>query len=76
MHKQEAIFYANVSMMAYEMLPAVYGFQLTARFENKGTETQGIYGITGDDTSVSAFWGSEETGSADWMSVRNFVQHA
>lgn len=74
MHKQEAVFYANVSMLAYEMLPAVDGFQLTARFENKGTDTQGIFGTTGGDTFVIAFRGSEETGIADWITDLKFVK--
>jgi len=74
MNKDTAILYANVSMLAYGMIPAVDGFQLTARFENKGTDTQGVFGLAGGDTFVIAFRGSEETGIADWITDLKFVK--
>ncbi len=74
MNKDAAILYANISMLAYGMLPAVDGFQTTARFENKGTDTQGVFGLTGGDTFVIAFRGSEETGITDWITDLKFVK--
>lgn len=74
MNKQEANLCALISEAAYTGQCRAADFQLTARFENKGTDTQGIFGIANDDTFVIAFRGSEETGLTDWITDLKFVK--
>ena len=44
MDKKEAMLCARVSQATYTSSCQVNNFRLTARFENKGTDTQGIFG--------------------------------
>ncbi len=74
MDKKTALLYARISSFAYGVGQQPHDFQLTARFENKGTDTQGIFGEVGGDTFVIAFRGSEETGIADWITDLKFVK--
>ncbi len=74
MEKKEAMMCAMVSQATYGVKADVDDFQLTARFENKGTDTQGMFGVAHGDTLVVAFRGSEETGIADWITDLKFIQ--
>lgn len=74
MDKAKALLYARISSFAYGVGNQPSEFQLTARFENKGTDTQGIFGVADGDTFVIAFRGSEETGIADWITDLKFVK--
>ncbi|MDM8519968.1 lipase family protein [Anaerolineales bacterium HSG6] len=72
MNKTEALLCAKISMSAYGKGYNIDSFQLAGRFENKATDTQGLFGTT-DDTLFLAFRGSEETGATDWMTDLKFV---
>ncbi len=74
MEKREALLCAEVAQATYGKQANVESFQLSARFENKGTDTQGMFGVAHGDTLVVAFRGSEETGIADWITDLKFVQ--
>jgi triacylglycerol lipase len=74
MDKNEAILCAQVAQATYGGQPNIKDFRLTARFENKGTDTQGIFGEIGGNTLVIGFRGSEETGIWDWITDLKFIQ--
>ncbi len=74
MHREEAILFAEISRLVYINRFNLPDFQLTATFENKGTDTQGVFGIAYGDRFVVAFRGSEETGIADWITDLKFAQ--
>lgn len=74
MDKSEAILCAGLSNAVYTDSCQVKGFRLTARFENKGTDTQGVFGEAFDDALVIGFRGSEETGLWDWITDLKFIQ--
>ena len=76
MDKKAAILCARVCIGSYLGKVDSPDFQLTARFENKGTDTQGLFGVAFGDTLVIAFRGSEETGIADWITDLKFLQTA
>jgi predicted lipase len=75
MDKNTALMCAEICQATYiDRFDGIKSFQLTARFENKGTDTQGYFGIANGDTFVIAFRGSEETGIADWLTDLKFAQ--
>ena len=74
MDKNEAMLCAQVAQAAYGGQCNVIGFRLTAKFENKGTDTQGIFGEANEQALVIGFRGSEETGIWDWITDLRFVQ--
>ena len=74
MDKNEAMLCAGISSAVYGDTCNVKGFQLTARFENKGTDTQGVFGEAQGNALVVGFRGSEETGLWDWITDLKFVQ--
>lgn len=67
MDNKTALLCAKISQWAYGQGSQSPEFKLLARFENKGTDTQGMFGEVNNDTFVIAFRGSEETGVADWI---------
>ncbi len=74
MNKNEAILCAKLAKSAYGRPYKGDDFQLTAKFENPGSDTQGILGIANNRTFVVAFRGSEETGITDWITDAKFIQ--
>ena len=76
MKKKDAILYAVVAQSAYTNRCNDDDFCITAKFENKGTDTQGLMGVAYDNTFVIGFRGSEETGTADWVTDLKFIQQA
>lgn len=74
MNKQEAILFAQIAQGTYTNRFNLSDFQLRATFENKGTDTQGVFGVAYGDTFVVAFRGSEETGIEDWITDLKFIQ--
>jgi predicted lipase len=74
MNKKEAMLCARVAQATYGGSGKVSDFRLTARFENRGTDTQGIFGEAYGNTFVIAFRGSEETGLADWITDLKFIK--
>jgi triacylglycerol lipase len=74
MDKNEALLCAEVAQSTYGGKCRSDDFRLTARFENKGTDTQGIFGEAYGDALVIGFRGSEETGIWDWITDLKFVQ--
>jgi len=73
MNKKEALLCASIAQSAYTNRSNEADFQMTAKFENKGTDTQGLMGVAYDNTFVVAFRGSEETGIADWLTDLKFI---
>jgi triacylglycerol lipase len=73
LQKPQAVLYATVARATYLNQCNDSNFQLTARFENKGTDTQGIFGEAFGNSFVIGFRGSEETGAADWITDLKFV---
>ncbi len=74
MDNKEATLCAMISQSTYGGSVASKDFRMTAKFENKATDTQGIFGEAYDNTFVIAFRGSEETGIADWITDLKFIQ--
>ena len=74
MDKNEAMLCAEVAQSSYGAECRSDDFRLTARFENKGTDTQGIFGEAFGNTTVIGFRGSEETGIWDWITDLKFIQ--
>jgi len=74
MNKKEAVLYGEVARSAYTNRCDDDDFCITARFENKGTDTQGLFGEAFGNTFVIGFRGSEETGTADWITDLKFVR--
>ncbi|MDM8526731.1 lipase family protein [Anaerolineales bacterium HSG24] len=72
MNKNNALLCAKISQSAYGKGYNIGLFQLAGRFENKATDTQGIFGNT-SNTLFLAFRGSEESGTADWITDLNFI---
>jgi hypothetical protein len=70
---KETVLYATVAQAAYLSQCNDKNFRLTAKFENKATDTQGIVGEAFGDNFVVAFRGSEETGLADWITDLKFI---
>jgi predicted lipase len=75
MNKREALLCSRICRLTYVDQYEFSDFQLTARFENAGTDTQGIFGIAFAEALVVAFRGSEETGLADWITNLKFFQN-
>lgn len=73
MNKQEAVLFANVAQAAYVNSCSDSDFCITAKFENKATDTQGVFGEAFGKIFVIGFRGSEETGAADWITDLKFV---
>ncbi len=74
MDKKEALLCSRICRLTYVSAYEFRDFQLTARFENKGTDTQGLFGVAFGNSLVIAFRGSEETGLTDWITDLKFVQ--
>ncbi len=75
MKREEAILFAQISQGTYvDKFDHLKDFQLTATFENKGTDTQGVFGIAYKKRFVVAFRGSEETGIEDWITDLKFIK--
>jgi predicted lipase len=74
MNKAEARLCAAIAQAAYTNQCNEKDFYITAKFENKGTDTQGFFGVAYGNTFVVAFRGSEETGAADWITDLKFIQ--
>lgn len=74
MDQKEALLCSKICRLTYVDKYEFKDFQLTARFENKGTHTQGLFGVAYGNTAVIAFRGSEETGIADWITDLKFMQ--
>lgn len=72
MNKKEAYLCAQAATAAYNNRCDAPDFSITAKFENKGTDTQGIFGVANNNTFVVSFRGSEETGLADWLTDARF----
>jgi triacylglycerol lipase len=71
-NKKEALLCAKISHSTYGKGYDIDEFKLKGRFENKGTDTQGIFGVT-KNALILAFRGSEETGAADWITDLNLI---
>jgi len=76
MDKRVAIQCARIARLAYGVTGTVDGFEYRGKFDNAGTNTQGIFGILDDEAFVLAFRGSEESGVADWLTDLKFIQKA
>ncbi|MDX1521213.1 MAG: lipase family protein [Anaerolineae bacterium] len=74
MNKKEALVCSKICRLTYVDEYAFRDFQLTARFENKGTDTQGVFGVAFDKALVIGFRGSEETGISDWITDLKFIK--
>ena len=74
MDTKEALLCAKICRLTYVDKYEFKDFQLTARFENKGTDTQGIFGVAYGNNAVIAFRGSEETSIADWITDLKFIK--
>jgi predicted lipase len=74
MDKKEALLCAKVCRLSYVSKYDFNDFKLTARFDNKATDTQGLFGVAYDNTLVVAFRGTEETKLADWLTDLKFSQ--
>lgn len=70
---KDSLLYAVVSHATYINKCSDKNFVITAKFENKGTHTQGLFGEAYGNTFVVAFRGSEETGIADWITDLKFI---
>jgi len=76
MKRTEAMLCAVVAQGTYANRCDDTDFRMVARFENKGTDTQGFAGDAWGDTFLIGFRGSEETGAADWITDLKFVLSA
>lgn len=76
MKQNEVMLCAVVAQATYSNRCDDSNFRLVARFENKGTDTQGFAGEAFGDTFLIGFRGSEETGTADWITDLKFVLSA
>ncbi len=74
MNNKVALLCSKVCRLTYVKEYEFKNFQLTARFDNAGTDTQGIFGIAYDDTLVIGFRGTEETNMTDWITDLKFFQ--
>lgn len=74
MNREEAILFAQIAQGTYNNKFNLDDFQLTATFENKDTDTQGVFGIAYKKRFVVAFRGSEETGIEDWITDLKFIK--
>ena len=74
MDKQEALLCSRICRLTYVPKYEFKDFVLTARFENKDTDTQGLFGVAKGDTFVVAFRGTEETSLTDWLTDLKFNQ--
>lgn len=73
MDKKSAMLCARIAHAAYGRGFDMPDFKLLGRFENAGTDTQGIFGEAFGNTFLLAFRGSEETGIADWINDLKFL---
>jgi predicted lipase len=73
MEKKEAVMCAYLAHATYLNKIEHPDFTLTARFDNPGTDTQGLVGVAFDDVFMLGFRGSEETGVADWITDLKFI---
>jgi predicted lipase len=73
MDKKTAMLCIRIAHAAYGRGFDMKDFQLLGRFENAGTDTQGIFGTAFGNTLILAFRGSEETGIADWIRDLKFL---
>ena len=74
MDKKEATLCSRICRLSYVEEYEFKNFDLIGRFENKGTDTQGIFGVATDNTFVVAFRGTEETSISDWLTDLKFNQ--
>jgi triacylglycerol lipase len=74
MNFKEALLCSILAQSAYTNRCDEPDFQITAKFDNAGTNTQGLFGVAYKNTFIVAFRGSEETGAADWITDLKFVQ--
>jgi predicted lipase len=74
MNKKEVYLGAVLARAAYINRCDDKDFCITAHFDNKGTDTQGLFGVAYNNTFVVAFRGSEETGLNDWITDVKFMQ--
>lgn len=74
MDTKEALLCAKICRLTYVDKYEFKNFQLTARFENEGTHTQGLFGVAYGHNAVIAFRGSEETSVADWITDLKFAK--
>ena len=74
MNTAQALLFAQLSQYVYINQFNLRDFKLSAIFENKGTDTQGAFGISYRDVFTVIFRGSEETGVMDWITDLKFVQ--
>jgi triacylglycerol lipase len=73
MDKKTALLCARISHAAYGKGFDMPDFKLLGRFENAGTDTQGIFGVAFKDILILAYRGSEETGINDWIRDLKFI---
>jgi triacylglycerol lipase len=73
MQKKEAEMCAVLSHATYLNRIDYPNFTLTAKFDNAATDTQGLVGVAFGDTFMLGFRGSEETGTADWITDLKFI---
>jgi triacylglycerol lipase len=73
MDQKSAMLCARIAHAAYGRGFDMPDFKLLGRFENAGTDTQGIFGEAFGNTFLLAFRGSEETGIADWINDLKFL---
>jgi predicted lipase len=73
MDKKTAMLCARIAHAAYGKGFDLKDFKLHGRFENAGTNTQGIFGVAFNNTFILAYRGSEETGIADWINDLKFM---
>ena len=74
MDKKEAYLFSLVSLLAYGTEFEVKDFKPGPTFENKSSDTQGMFGTAYDKYWVVAFRGSEETGPEDWITDLKFIK--
>lgn len=74
MDKKQAYLYSLVSLLAYGVEFEVKDFMPGATFENKSSDTQGMFGTAYNTDWVVAFRGSEETGPEDWITDLKFIK--
>jgi triacylglycerol lipase len=73
MLKKEAVLYAVIARDAYLNSANDPNYKITAKFSNAATDTQGFFGVAFGNTLVIGFRGSEETGTADWITDLKFI---
>jgi len=70
---KEILLCAWVSMLVYIGGKNFKDFKLLSTFEDKKTDTQGLFGVGFKNSFVIGFRGSEETGISDWITDIKFI---